>query len=51
MNKAISFEVRYTEFNREIVHYSFNPYGIAQRYLVSNRLKKLLVNIGIQIAF
>jgi hypothetical protein len=51
MNKAISFEVRYTEFNREIVHFSFNPYGSAHRYLVSDRLKKLLVNIGIQIAF
>jgi hypothetical protein len=51
MNKAISLELRYCEFNRDIVHYTFNPYGNADHYIESDKLTKFHVNIGIQIAF
>ncbi len=51
MNKAISIELRYTDFNRDIVHYTFNPYGNAHKYFVSERLIKLHANMGIQIIF
>ncbi len=51
MNKAISVEVRYTEFDQEIVHYIFNPYGNAYRYTEKERLVKLHANIGVQITF
>jgi len=51
MNKAISLEFRYTEYKTNITHYTFNPYGSAERDESEALLTKLNINLGIQIAF
>jgi hypothetical protein len=51
MNKAICLELRYTEYNADIVHYTFNSYGNAGKYLVSEKLNKLNACLGVQVVF
>jgi hypothetical protein len=51
LNKAISAEIRYCEFSREVTYYTFNPYGNASKYEVSEKFMKLHATLGIQIVF
>jgi hypothetical protein len=51
MNKALSLELRYSEFHTDIIHYTFNPFGNAQHYTLTEKLDKLHACLGIQIAF
>ncbi len=51
INKALSFEFRYAEYDRYVTHYEFNPYGNASRYSVSEHFVKFHFNLGIQIVF
>jgi len=51
INKALSFEFRYAEYDRDVTHYVFNPYGNASSYSVSEHFVKFHFNLGIQIVF
>ena len=51
MNKAISLELRYTEYKADITHYRFNPYGNAGKYSITDKLTKLNACLGVQVVF
>lgn len=53
MNKALSLELRYLSFNRDVYEYTFNPLGLgnASRFSVSNHYNEFLLNLGIQVVF
>jgi hypothetical protein len=51
INKAVSFELRYAEFNSEITNYNFNLHGNASRYKVTDKFRKINFNLGIQVVF
>jgi hypothetical protein len=51
LNKAISLELRYSEFDREVLHYTFNPYGKAFSGMETDTFSKLHATLGIQVVF
>lgn len=51
INKALSLEFRYSEYNRDITHYVFNPYGNATTYIKSEHFVNFHINLGIQVVF
>lgn len=51
INKAISLEFRYFEYDRDVTHYVFNSYGDATRYTESQHFIKFHINLGIQVVF
>jgi hypothetical protein len=51
INKALSLEFRYFEYDRDVIHYVFNAYGNASRYKLSKHFVKFHINLGIQIVF
>jgi hypothetical protein len=51
LNKAISLELRYCEFDMDVTHYVFNPYGNAYKSEISEKFTKVHATLGIQIVF
>lgn len=51
INKAISLEFRYFEYDRDVTHYIFNYYGNATPYTKSQHFVKFHINLGIQVVF
>ncbi len=51
INKAISLEFRYFEYDRDVTHYIFNYYGNATHYTKSQHFVKFHINLGIQVVF
>ncbi|MBA7552349.1 hypothetical protein ES705_44910 [subsurface metagenome] len=51
INKALSLEIRYASYDRDIVHYNFNYYGNAERYTVSKHFDIIHLNLGVQVVF
>ena len=53
MNKAISLELRYISYSREIGNYNFNPLGLgnADRFFASRHYNEFFLNIGVQVVF
>lgn len=51
INKAVSFEIRYAEFDTNITHYEFNLYGNANSYKVNDKFRNLNFSIGMQVVF
>ncbi|MBN1598596.1 MAG: hypothetical protein JW894_09905 [Bacteroidales bacterium] len=51
INKALSLECRYSAFDIDVVNYTFNSYGDADRYTVRQHFNKININLGIQIVF
>jgi hypothetical protein len=51
INKAVNLEIRYSEYDRDVIHYEFNPYGNITKYAVSEHFVKFHVNLGVQIIF
>ncbi len=51
INKALSLEFRYSEYDRDVTHYVFNLYGDATHYTISEHFIKFHVSLGIQIVF
>lgn len=51
MNKAIFGELRYLNYDLDLVNYSFNPYGEAYRNTINEPFNKLYLNIGLMVSF
>ncbi len=53
MNKAFSLELRYISYNRNVIHYTFDPTGLgsAKRFSVPMHYNEFFVNFGIQVVF
>lgn len=51
LDKAISLELRYADFEMDIRHYQFNPFGNARNYYENEKLLKLHATIGVQVVF
>ncbi len=51
LNKAITLEMRYHNFNFESVNYSFNPYGNAQSLKTEDTFEQIMINLGLQVSF
>ena len=51
LNKAISLEIRYCEFDRVVTHYTFNAYGNAGKYGIFEKFTKIHATLGVQVVF
>jgi hypothetical protein len=51
LNKAFFVELSYASYDLDIVHYTFNPYGDAFKYLKNKTFHKPVLKIGLQIGF
>ncbi|MCG8698707.1 MAG: hypothetical protein MI922_11700 [Bacteroidales bacterium] len=52
LNKAISFDIRYLNYELDVVKYSFNPYGDALRTTETIKLQnQVLISLGLHIGF
>lgn len=52
LNKAISFDVRYLNYDLDIVKYEFNPYGNATRRIEKMSFNnKIMISLGLHIGF
>ena len=51
LNKAISFDIRYMNFDYDVLNYNFNPYGKLESYIKTESYEKILISIGLHIGF
>lgn len=51
INKALLLEIRYVNYELDIVEYAFNAYGNAYRTESINTYNNLMFNIGLQVSF
>jgi hypothetical protein len=51
INKALVAELKYVNYQLDVVEYKFNPYGDAFRSTNTQTYNRLMINFGLQISF